>query len=94
MTFTEQLRNLRESRQLLQRQVSASLDMDNALYCKIERGDRLAKREQVLALAKILSADEAELLTLWLADRINALVSEEGSIAEKALTMVLNKIKK
>lgn len=94
MTFTEQLRNLRESRQLLQRQVSASLDMDNALYCKIERGDRLAKREQVLALAKILSADEAELLTLWLADRINALVNEEDSIAEKALTMVLNKIKK
>ncbi len=94
MTFPEQIRKLREKRLLLQRQVSASLDMDNALYCKIERGDRVAKREQVVALAKIFSTDESELLTLWLADRIDTLVNGEDAIAEKALTMVLNKKKK
>ena len=49
--FAEKIRQIREDKQLLQRQVSAFLDIDNALYCKIERGDRKAKREQVIKLA-------------------------------------------
>jgi len=32
------------------------------------------KREQILKLATLLDADENELLTLWLADQIYALV--------------------
>jgi transcriptional regulator with XRE-family HTH domain len=36
MLFAEKIRQLREEKQLLQRQVSATLEIDNALYCKIE----------------------------------------------------------
>ena len=47
MLFAEKIRQLRDEKQLLQRQVSAALEIDNALYCKVERGDRRAKREQI-----------------------------------------------
>jgi hypothetical protein len=45
-------RELRESKQMLQRHISAALDVDNAMYCKIERGDRQARREQIPLIAE------------------------------------------
>jgi len=43
--LAEKIRQLREEKQLLQRQVSAILKIDNTLYCTIEHGNRFAKRE-------------------------------------------------
>lgn len=54
MLFANKIRELRESKQMLQRHISAALDMDNAMYCKIERGGRRAKREQIPLIAGIL----------------------------------------
>ena len=85
MLFAEKIRQLREEKQLLQRQISAVLEIDNALYCKIERGDRIAKREQVVLISKILSANEAELLTLWLADKVMDVLSDEDELAGNVL---------
>lgn len=49
------------------RQVSVSLDMDNALYiAKIERRACKAKREQVAELIQLFDVYENELLVLWL----------------------------
>lgn len=72
MFFTNKIKLLREERGLLQRQLSASLEIDTPMYSKIERGDRPAKRKQVVAIAQVLSTDETELLTLWLADKVTA----------------------
>jgi len=94
MLFAEKIRQLREERQLFQRQVSAFLEIDNALYCKIERGDRLAKREQVTAIAKFLLIDKNELLTLWLADKILGLIENEVQIADDALNIAKESINK
>ena len=80
MLFAEKIRQLREENQLLQRQVSAALEIDNALYCKIERGDRFAKREQVIKLAKLFETDSDILLTLWLADKIIEVMKDERLI--------------
>ena len=88
MMFAEKIRQLREGKQLLQRQVSAFLEIDNALYCKIERGDRKAKREQVVRLAELFHADSQELLTLWLADRIIEVMEDEKELVDKALKIV------
>jgi len=55
------------------------------MYSKIERGDRPAKRTQVVALAKLLSIDETELLTLWLADKVTEVLNDEKVLASKAL---------
>ena len=92
MLFAERIRQLREEKQLLQRQVSATLEIDNALYCKIERGDRLAKRELVVELAELFQYDSKDLLTLWLADKIIVTIDEK-EIAEKALSIVKKDMK-
>ena len=91
MLFAEKIRQLREEKQLLQRQVSASLEVDNALYCKIERGDRQAKREHIPIIAEILQADPEELLMLWLADKvIEVVVNEKNAI--KVFDIVIESI--
>lgn len=85
MLFANKIKELREGKQLLQRHVSAALDMDNAMYCKIERGDRRAKREQIPLIAEILHTNVDELLVLWLADQLIATVADDQAIADKAL---------
>jgi len=79
---------------MLQRHISAALDIDNAMYCKIERGDRQAKREQIPAIAKILQADSEELLALWLADQVTAVVKDDKEISEKVLDIAKCKLSK
>ena len=92
MLFADKIRQLREEKQLLQRQLASALEIDTPMYSKIERGDRPAKREQVITLAKLLSIDEQELLTLWLADKIIDVVKDEKTgisaikMAEKSIT--------
>lgn len=88
MLLAEKIRTLREQNGMLQRKVAAALDMDAGLYSKIERGERPAKREQVIALASILHTDEKELLTLWLADQIKEITESEKDIAEDAMEIV------
>ncbi|MDD2437496.1 MAG: helix-turn-helix transcriptional regulator [Massilibacteroides sp.] len=89
MLFANKIRELRESKQMLQRHVSAALDMDNAMYCKIEKGDRRAKREQIPMIAEILQVDPEELLILWLADKVVEVFDDEKELAGKALEIVL-----
>lgn len=48
MLFGDKIKELREEQGLLQRQLAASLEIDTPMFSKIERGDRRAKREQVI----------------------------------------------
>ncbi len=93
MHFGEHIRELRESKELLQRQLAASLEIDTPMFSKIERGDRRAKREQVLILAELLDADVNELLKAWLADQVHDLVKDE-EVAAAALQSVIDELKK
>lgn len=88
MLFADRIKQLREDSGQLQRKVAAALDVDAGLYSKIERGERSAKREQVIALASIFNTDEKDLLTLWLADQIKEITEQEKEIAEEAMEMV------
>ncbi len=63
---------------------------------QLNGGERKAKREQVLLLAKLLNADTEELLTLWLAEQVYDLVKDED-VASNALKVAeedLSKFKK
>ena len=84
MLFADKIRQLREEKQLLQRQLASSLEIDTPMYSKIERGERPAKREQVIFIAKLLNIDEKEILTLWLADKIIEAVVNENELASNA----------
>lgn len=92
MQFGEHLRMLREGRSLLQRQLAASLEIDTPMLSKIERGERRAKREQVVQIAKLLGVNADELLTLWLADQVYRLVKDE-EVAAQALKVAEGKVK-
>lgn len=89
MLFANKIRQLREERKLLQRHLAAVLDMDTPMFSKIERGERPAKREQVIAIAKIFTTDENELLTLWLADKILDVIVNETELADQALKVAI-----
>lgn len=92
MNFGEQIRELREGKELLQRQLAASLEIDTPMFSKIERGDRRAKRDQVILLAKLLNTDVSQLISIWLADQIVDLLKEE-SVALKALQLAEKQLK-
>jgi transcriptional regulator with XRE-family HTH domain len=85
---------LREKQNLLLRQVAAQIEVDTALISKIERGERKASRQQVIEIAKYLKANEEELLTLWLADKIEATFVEEPKIAYQAMKIANKKLEK
>jgi len=92
--FGQKIRELRENQNLLLRQVAAQLEVDTALISKIERGERNANKEQVIQIAKFLKANTNELLTLWIADKIESAIGEEISLASDALNIVKLKTKK
>ena len=70
MLLGNKIRSLRDEQGILQRQVAAYLEIDTPMFSKIERGDRRAKRSQVIQMATYFKVDEKEMLTLWLADKI------------------------
>lgn len=92
--FGEKIKELREKRNLLLRQIAAHLEADTALISKIEKGDRKASKEQAIKIAEILETDTSELLTLWLADKVETAISGENSLATGAMNIVKKKIKK
>jgi len=89
MLFGNKIKELRESRKLLQRQMAISLGIDVPMYSRIERGERRAKREQVITLSQILEVETEDLLCLWLADRIVSVIHEESDLADRTLQMVI-----
>lgn len=89
--FGHKLKKLRESKQILQRQLASILEIDTATYCKIEKGDRRAKREQILQLADFLQTDSRELLRLWSADKIYDIIANEDE-ATQILNVVAENI--
>ena len=91
--FGELIRSKREEKDMLIRHLSANLDIDTAMLSKIERGEKIAKREHIEPLAKIFKLDYNELFSLWLADQVFQLVVNEEQalqalkIAQKELVI-------
>lgn len=93
MNFGEKIKELREGKGLLQRQLAANLEIDTPMFSKIERGERKAKREQVDLLAELLHADKPTLFSIWLADQILELIQNEPQASE-AIEIVKKELKK
>jgi len=89
--FGNKLKSLREEKQIPQRQLAAVLEIDTATYCKIEKGNRRAKREQVIILSDLLQTASKELLRLWSADRVYEIIGDEDG-ASQILNVVAENI--
>lgn len=101
MKFIERIKQLREERQKPQQQFAAALEIDATTHCKIERSGCRTRKKHIPIVAELLQGNREDLLTLWLADQITAVVADEKKIADKALntakeniTNHLNEIKR
>lgn len=85
------IRDLREKNGLLLRQVAAEIAIDQALLSKIERGERMPTKEQVLRLAKFYGANSDEFLVAFLSDKLVYELKDED-VALKAVQAAEKKI--
>jgi len=89
--IAEIIRELRENNKLLLRQVASEIEIDQALLSKIERGERIPTKQQVIRLARFYKVDENKLLIAFLSDKlVNELQDEE--MAVKAMQVAEKKI--
>ena len=88
MMFAQRIKTAREKKGLLQKELATALNIDVPMYSRIERGDRNAKREHVLLLSHLLCIEQEELLSLWIADKVNAIIDNENEVADKALKLI------
>ena len=89
----EKLKELREAKGLVQRQIAAELEVDTAYISKMESNEKPVSRIHLKKLSKILGILEEELLALWLADKINDLVKGE-SVGMKSIEIVYALLKR
>ncbi len=85
MLFGNKIRFLRDEQGILQRQVATYLEIDTPMFSKIERGERRAKRSQVIQMATYFKVDEKEMLTLWLPDKILDALKDEDELKLPAI---------
>lgn len=93
MIFGRKIRELRDEQGILQRQLAALLEIDTPMFSKIERGDRKAKREQVIKMAEYFYQDVNDMLTIWLADKVLDIVKNEDTIDLAAINIAKEEIK-
>ncbi len=91
MIIGKKLRELREQKGLLLRQVAAELEVDTAYISKMEQGKKNIKREFILKLAQIYKVDPKELIAIWLANQILEIVKNEDA-AKDALNIASNNL--
>jgi transcriptional regulator with XRE-family HTH domain len=85
MLLGTKIKELRLENGVLQRQLASLLEIDTPMFSKIERGDRRAKRTQVIQIANYFNVDETELLTLWVADKVLDAVEDEEALRLDAI---------
>jgi len=88
----KELRKIRESKNILLRQVASYLEIDTAMISKIERGERNLNRNQVIKLAKYYNVTEDKFLTLWVCDKVLNVVENEP-FAIKGMQKALKTLK-
>ncbi|TLP81868.1 helix-turn-helix domain-containing protein [Maribacter sp. ACAM166] len=91
-TIGQILRNKRQTLGLFLRQVSAYVDIDQAILSKIERNERKPTKEMLGKLSEILKLNKDELLVQFISDKIAYEIAGEDC-AEKVLKVAEKKIK-
>lgn len=90
-TTAELIRELREKSGLFLRQVAAEIEIDQALLSKIERGERMPTKDQIVRLAKFYKVDLDETLITFFSDKLVYEVQDEV-VALKAMQVAEKKI--
>ncbi len=86
------LRELRESKGLLLREVGAALSIDQTLLSKIEHNDRMPTKEQVNALSEFYKDKKNDVIIAWLSDKLVYEIQDED-LGLAAMKVAEQKIK-
>lgn len=87
------IRELRETKGLLLRQVAAVLEIDTATLSKMEREVKKLRKDHLHKLADIYQVEVNDLLAIWIADKILKVVkSEDNKLSSEALKIVKKQI--
>lgn len=89
ITLGDKLRQLRDEKNLMQREVGAVIEVDGAFISKVENNEKPINRKHLAALSKFFKIQEDELQTLWLADKIRLIIREE-KLGKQAIQIVFN----
>jgi len=92
-SFGENLREMREARGLLLREVAAKLDVDPSFLSRVESGNKRPSRDQVVQLASILHEDKDKLLILYLGERVVYELKDEENLAIEAILVAEKRIR-
>lgn len=85
----QKLKELREERQFVQREVATKLEVDTAYVSKMEKGEKQISRSWLPILAEMFGVNENDLLIEWLADKVNKVIKDEP-LGINAINRVLN----
>jgi len=90
-TIGNLLRKLRESKQLLLREVGAQISIDPSLLSKMEQNKRMPTYNQIKSISNFYFDHHNEIITTWLSDKlVNELL--DHSQAVQAIDMAKEKI--
>jgi len=91
-TLGDKLRQLRDEKNLMQREVGAVIEVDGAFISKVENSEKPINRKHLSTLSKFFKVSEDELQALWLADKIRLIIKEE-KLGKQAIQIVFNDFK-
>lgn len=91
MTLGNKIKELREKKGLMQREVGSIINVDGAFISKIESGEKQISRHHLPTLSNYFSVNIEELETLWLADKIYNIIKNEP-LGFKALQFIQSNI--
>lgn len=91
--FGQTVRDLREARGLLLREVAAKLDIDPSFLSRVEHGIKHPSRNQVLQLASILQEDKDALLIQYLGERVVYELKDDEDLAIDAIMVAEKRIR-
>lgn len=82
MTLGEKIRTLRESSNMLQRELAYKLKVGDAYISKVETGNKDLKKGHLKTLSEIFNCPYSELETLWFAKKVYDIVKNEQQALE------------
>ncbi len=84
MTIGYKIKSLREESGMLQRELAYKLKVGDAFISKVERNQKILKKEHLKTLSELFNISYSELETLWLASKVLYIVKDE----EKAIDVL------
>lgn len=96
MTLGQKIKELRENKGMLQRELASKLEVGDGFLSKVERNQKVLKKGHLISISKIFNYPYSKLETLWLANKVYDIVKDENKaievlkVAEQELIYVRN----